>query len=678
MSFSFNNQYLMHDGIPILPVMGEIHYSRYRDDLWAEALRKCKAGGVTIVATYTFWIHHEEEEGVFEFGGCRNLRRFIKLCKKLDLYVFLRIGPWTHGEVRNGGFPDWLLQKNIPLRCDDDRYLTLVERYWKELMKQVDGLMYKDQGPIIGIQIENEYGHVGGLQGEVGEQHMRTLTDLAKRLGFDTPLYTATGWGGAVTGGLLPVMGGYCEAPWDPRITELEANENYIFTCKRNDINIANEHHVQASLTFRPEDFPYLTAELGGGLQVTKSRRPVVTGQDIGAMSLTKLGCGIGLLGFYMYHGGSNPKGKFSTLQESKANGDVNDVPIINYDFRAPIRQYGQISESYKEIKLLAMFLKEFGGDLAVKKEEIEPLNESAEDMETLRLSWRHDKEHGYVFFNNYQRRRVMKEHNEVTLIGKCDNQVEFPMISIPSGSYGFFPYHMLLDDALLITATATPLCKLSVNHKNIYVFYGDDQARYQWQDQPASILQLSRKEALNAWKVTLDQDYLILSDDYVWEEGGTLTVVGERNTQVKCYPRLTMGIPGFEECGCEGIYSLYERKREGKESEARFFLVEQDECHKTYRIELKYGSDKKDCILELNYTGDGLQIFNMNEMINDHFYTGESLELSMRYFDFPKELYVKVFPLVEGASCFLETWPSMKEGTACELSEVLIRDQIW
>ena len=124
--------------------------------------------------------------------------------------------------MRNGGFPDWLLQKGFTLRCDDERYLAYVERFWKQIYEQVRGEMYEDGGPIIGIQIENEYGHVGGFSGEAGEQHMRTLKGLAEKTGFQVPLYTATGWGGAVTGGMLPVMAGYCEAPWDPRLTEIE------------------------------------------------------------------------------------------------------------------------------------------------------------------------------------------------------------------------------------------------------------------------------------------------------------------------------------------------------------------------------------------------------------------------------------------------------------------------
>ena len=244
MKYTYNKEYLMRDKKPWFPVMGEFHYSRYRDDLWEESLRKMKAGGVTVVSTYAFWIHHEEEEGVYDFNGCRNIGKFLNICKKLDLPVFLRIGPWCHGEVRNGGFPDWLLEKQIPLRCDDPAYLVLARRYWEMLYQQVKGEMYEVGGSVIGIQIENEYGHVGGQTGEVGEQHMRTLQKMAKEIGFRVPLYTATGWGGAVTGGMLPVIAGYCEAPWDSRLTELEANENYVFTGNRNDTLVANDHHV--------------------------------------------------------------------------------------------------------------------------------------------------------------------------------------------------------------------------------------------------------------------------------------------------------------------------------------------------------------------------------------------------------------------------------------------------
>lgn len=103
--YDYNIHYLIKDGRPWFPVMGEMHYSRYKETLWEESPRKIKARGVTIVSTYVIWIHHEEEEGIYDFSGCRNLRHFLTLCKKVGLQVFLRLGPWVHGEVRNGGFP---------------------------------------------------------------------------------------------------------------------------------------------------------------------------------------------------------------------------------------------------------------------------------------------------------------------------------------------------------------------------------------------------------------------------------------------------------------------------------------------------------------------------------------------------------------------------------------------
>ena len=175
---------------------------------------------------------------------------------------------------------------------------------------------------------------------------MRRLTELAKKVGLIAPLYTATGWGGAATGGLLPVMGGYYEAPWDQRTTELEPNENYVFTNERNDPNIGSDYGKKNDLSYDITAFPYLTAELGGGLQVTHHRRPVARAKDIGAMSLAKLGSGVNLLGYYMYHGGTNPEGKRTTLQESRATGYLNDLPVLSYDFSAPVREYVQMSDT--------------------------------------------------------------------------------------------------------------------------------------------------------------------------------------------------------------------------------------------------------------------------------------------------------------------------------------------
>lgn len=664
--YSFTSRCLTRDGAPWFPVMGEFHYSRFRETLWEESLRKIKAGGLSIVSTYVIWIHHEEQEGVFDFTGCRSLRRFLEACRRTGLLVFLRLGPWVHGEVRNGGFPDWLQKKEgeIRLRTNDPAYLALVRRCWERVRKETEGLMYGEGGPVIGVQIENEYGHVGGLSGEEGELHMRTLAALARELGFDAPLFTATGWGGACTGGLLPVMGGYCEAPWDQSTGELPANPNYVFSTIRNDSLIACDHHVEDAVTFDESCFPFLTAELGGGLQVTKHRRPVATGKDIGAMSIAKLGSGAALLGYYMYHGGSNPEGKLSTLQESKATGYANDLPEINYDFNAPIRQYGTISDTYREIRLLALFLRDFGEDLAALPADISPDGVSPEDLHTLRLSSRHDGAHGYVFFNNYQRRRTMDAHRGVVLTGPCSSgDVTFPPVDIESGQYGFFPYRLRLGDAVLRTALAVPLCRLRTKGGEIWVFYGNWEPCFAWEKGKAEVLHLTRAQALCAAKVTLDQDYLVLSDGFVWEENGRLVVRDSR--VIRTFPRLEQTPEGFSAQREEDGFFVYERPAApsfsvrlapaGVQGEDRVY-----DLFLTYPPSFASRSSGDTALLKLRFEGESMEIFLEGRKINDYFYTGQAALLSLDYFDLPTHLRAVVHPLHADDAIFFERRPSL------------------
>lgn len=680
--YGWKTEYLTKNGKPWIPVMGEMHYSRYRRELWEESLRKMKAGGVEIVSTYVIWIHHEEEEGIFRFDGCRDVGEFLRLCQKTGLKVFLRLGPWVHGEVRNGGFPDWLQAKEkegVVLRSNDASYLGMVRRFWEHVYVHVQGMFHKDGGPVIGVQIENEYGHVGGQTGAAGEAHMRTLTELAKSIGYQVPYYTATGWGGACIGDLLPVMGGYCEAPWDQRTTELEANTNYVFSSCRNDALIASDHHKGEQLTFDPSRFPYLTAELGGGLQPTSHRRPVTTGKDIGAMSVVKLGSGAAMLGYYMYHGGSNPKGRRSTLQESKATGYLNDLPEINYDFFAPVRQYGQISDTYREIHLLAAFLQDFGEDLASLPARFPQPQQDPENTEKLRWSVRSDGTHGYVFFNNYQRKRSMKTQNSVRFqVSLEQEEVTFPPVTLEDGAFGFFPCRMKLGSAVLRTALAVPFCRLKNAQGEYFVFYGDKDPCFQWEgEEQAQILLLTREQAKHAWKVTLDQEYLILAPDYVWAEEDGLKVTGGPDTRILCWPRPQNGIGGFEKTGEEGIFAVYERKLSPDCAQVSFEKIprktgaqgEED----TYRLTVNYaGAEERrtgrDTLLHLDYLGESMEIFCGGGKIEDHFYTGEKLTLSLGYFDFPKELEIRIRPLRRGAAIFLEQWPEFAGASACAL----------
>lgn len=675
-TFSYNEKYMLKDQKPWFPIMGEIHYSRYPREYWKESIYKMKAGGVDVISSYVLWIHHEEIEGEYDFTGDKDLRSFVETCKACDAYMILRIGPWCHAEVRNGGFPDWLLQKDFEVRTNDSAYLEEVRKFYSKIYEQVKGLLLKDGGPIIGLQIENEYGHCGGLTGEEGEEHMRILTQMAKEIGFEVPIYTATGWGGAVTGGLLPVMGGYCEAPWDQRLTDIEPSGNYIFTHERNDHNIGSDYGFGTGITFDMNKFPYLTAELGGGHQVTHHRRPIATSKDIGAMSMVKLGSGVNLLGYYMYHGGTNPKGKLSFLQESKETGSINDLPELSYDFRAPIRQYGQISETYKEIKLLTMFIKDFGSELCempATMPESNPLYPT--NFTDLRTSYRHNGKSGYLFINNYQRRCQMAEHKNVVLtVPLKDETLTYPAIDVRNEDFFFFPFNMKLGEAWLKTAVVTPLCKLNNEDMTTYVFYGDKKPCYQIEGElkQSELLTLSRQEAKNAWKIKLDKEYLIITEGAVLQTDKGTQLIERGKAGLKAYPALKETPKGFVRKVDQGQFAVYEGKEEMMTSIVSYKLLEETKEKKTYEINIgQRDQSANDLFIKLRYVGDSAKLYINDEYVDDHFYTGRSWEIGLKHFGFPKTLKVEIMPLQKNAEIFLEEWPTMEKGYACELMSV-------
>ena len=303
-----NSRYLTLGGQPWLPVMGEFHFSRYPHAFWREEMLKMKAGGITIVATYIFWIHHEEIEEEFDWTENRDLHRFIQLCAELGLYAYPRIGPWAHGECRNGGFPDWLLDKcGDQVRQDAPLYLNYVRRHYQHIASQLEGLLWKDGGPVIGIQLENELIQNAG--------HILTLKRLAQEAGIHVPLYTMTGWGPAAVpeDEVIPLFGGYPDAFWNRDVSgwARECRKQYMFSPIRNDDLIG------ADLLRRPDmtdisyldRYPFATCELGGGMQVSYHRRPYIEPDDVAVPPISKLGSGSNLPGYYMYHGGSHPLG---------------------------------------------------------------------------------------------------------------------------------------------------------------------------------------------------------------------------------------------------------------------------------------------------------------------------------------------------------------------------------
>lgn len=452
-----NSRYFIKNGKPFIPVMGEMHFSRINPEEWERELEKMKSGGINVVSTYMFWIYHEEIEGDVHFDNGLDINKFVGICKKIGIDVILRIGPWAHGECRNGGFPDWLMKKPFKLRNDNDDYLALVKKWYKAVYNEVKDFMYKDGGPIIGIQLENEF--------VSDAQHLLTLKKIAIETGFDVPLYTVTGWNSAKGADIpedevLPVFGGYPEAPWTAHTKKLEPSVHYFFNPMRNDsaigADLIGEIHEGG---MRYERYPFATCELGGGIQVTHHRRPLIKPMDVYVPALTKLGSGNNLPGYYMYHGGTNQIGKLSTFNESKATGYPNDYTIIGYDFQAALGEYGIIRPQYRLFRLLHMFVNDFGDILAPMDAYMSENFVDRYDLKSLRYSMRTDGESGFVFVNHYQR---------LDMLEKCEN-VRFEIngdvfpengIDVDGEQAFILPFNFKLADGVLKYATCQLLCK--------------------------------------------------------------------------------------------------------------------------------------------------------------------------------------------------------------------------
>ncbi|MGA8940176.1 MAG: beta-galactosidase [Acidobacteriaceae bacterium] len=470
-----NSRYLTLDGKPMLPVMGEFHFSRYPADEWEDEILKMKAGGVNVVATYIFWIHHEEIEGQWNWSGQRDLRRFVELCAKHGMYVYIRIGPWDHGEVRNGGFPDWLLK--LPnLRTNDPAYLARVVEFDRQIAMQLKGLLWKDGGPVIGAQIENEYGLHGPGK---GSEHIQKLKELAIAAGIDVPIYSVTGWPSLdfPPHDVIPVSGGYPDGFWYGSLTNLPPSLNYLFNL--------NRKLGDMGATVRSEDptgkvdlrhDPYFGAEEAGGMEDAYHRRPLIRPDDIAALTLAGIGSGLNLYGYYMYHGGANPAGERSTLQESQATGYPNDLPEINYDFQAPLGEYGQVRESYRKTRLMHLFLNAFGSELA-QMTAVGPKRVPANPADTSvpRVAVRARGDSAFIFVNNYVRQLPMPERTGFQVQLKLPgSQILVPAkpLTVPANSYFCWPVNLAMNGVRLQYSTAQLLTKIDTSRESIFVFF--------------------------------------------------------------------------------------------------------------------------------------------------------------------------------------------------------------
>ena len=394
------------NGRPLIPLMGEMHYSRVPRGEWAKSLATMKEGGISIVSTYVFWNHHEWREGEWDFSGNRDLSAFLGEVKKAGLWSVVRIGPWAHGECREGGFPDWLVDKAYDwaggdakkarqlLRSRDARFLAETKKLFERVAREVAPHFWKNGGAVIGVQLENE--------SRGPWPYYQALKKLAVDAGYDVPMYTRTGWprlnGPETTfGEMIPLYGDYAEGFWDRELKSMPGayKEAFLMRPARTSAVIATEQlGAQKSEDAKgAEKYPYFTCELGGGMASSYHRRLLMEPMDAFALAVVKLGSGSNLPGFYMYHGGTNPTDFGVNMAESQRDRftNWNDLPVVSYEFMAPVSEFGEPQFAYWMIKALADFCRENAEELAVA----DPVFTSEHETRRGR----------FVFHNDYVRR---------------------------------------------------------------------------------------------------------------------------------------------------------------------------------------------------------------------------------------------------------------------------------
>lgn len=640
---SWDSTSLLMDGRRVVPAMGEVHYSRIPEAEWEEEVRKMHEGGITMIACYVFWNHIEEIEGRYDWSGQRNLRRFLEVCKAEGLPVVLRVGPFCHGEVRCGGIPDWIFQKGCKPRSEDPGFLKYVEKLYRQIFTQVQGLQWKDGGPVIAAQFDNEFG------GEAS--YLLALKKIATDIGFSLPFYTRTGWpelkSSMPFGEMIPLYGDYADGFWDRDLTEATGTyyKAFNFRAFRSSTAIASEQlqnqEVANLQTQEPTDYPYFTCELGGGMMPSYHRRIYAYPEDSYAMAVVKLGSGSNLLGYYMYHGGTNPDGHLTDLNEKQRTPATNwnDLPVKTYDFQAPLGEFGQRNPHYYLLRKLHLFMRDYGEILAPMEASF-PCGQDIPQGDDSHLRWslRTKDNSGFIFINNYERLRPLSAKQNVELEA-CG--VRFPKMTIPAGTSCILPVN--IDGIRYATAQL-----IARRNGKIYL--------QQLSGIPTEIAidgkTLRNLKPRGILHPVYKNIYLLTDHD-----AGRLFLEAEEasvpTTHVPYQKTTGTGIPRMISIGVAGVAE--------EPTDADF------EQAAIYKITLP---EDRTGLLNIEYTGDCARLYADGKLIDDNFYNGRPFQYALwRLPSDLRTLELRILPLQNSMPVLFPReadWQRMDEEVKC------------
>lgn len=305
------------NGEPFVVKAAELHYPRIPRAYWEHRIKQCKALGMNTICLYVFWNFHEEKPGEFDFTGQKDLAEFCRLCQKNDMYVILRPGPYVCAEWEMGGLPWWLLKKkDIRLREDDPYFLERVAIFEKEVANQVAGLTIQKGGPIIMVQVENEYGSYGE-----SKEYVAKIRDIVRENFGDVTLF---------------------QCDWASNF-QLNALDDLVWTM--NFGTGANIDEQFAPLKKVRPDSPLMCSEFWSGWfdkwganHETRAADDMIAGID----EMLSKGISFSL---YMTHGGTN----WGHWAGANSPGFAPDV--TSYDYDAPISESGKITPKYEKLR---------------------------------------------------------------------------------------------------------------------------------------------------------------------------------------------------------------------------------------------------------------------------------------------------------------------------------------
>ncbi|WP_211748105.1 beta-galactosidase family protein [Paenibacillus sp. Marseille-Q4541] len=305
------------DGKPFRILSGAIHYFRVVPAYWQDRLQKLKACGFNTVETYIPWNFHEAEEGRFDFEGMANIERFIQLAGEIGLHVIVRPSPYICAEWEFGGLPAWLLESEMQLRCMDKQYLAKVDRYYDELIPRLAPLLSTNGGPIIAVQVENEYGSYGN-----DTAYLTYLREGLISRGMNVLLFTSDG----PTDEML--IGG--------TLTDVHATVN--FGSRVSDSFAKFREHRQ--------DDPLMVMEYWNGwFDHWMKPHHVRDASDVATVLDEILSAGASV-NMYMFHGGTN-----FGFYNGANYGETYEPTITSYDYDAPLTEWGDVTEKYEAVR---------------------------------------------------------------------------------------------------------------------------------------------------------------------------------------------------------------------------------------------------------------------------------------------------------------------------------------